>query len=619
MIYGNFYYSNPLRKLIAFDVQGVLKALECIESTLKSKQKGYFIGYMTYEAGVALQAYQAKAYHHLYKHICTTISLRRQPLLYFVFFAKRRKLKNIHIKTHHTQSPLFLLQGLDYEDYKSGFTRIKTHILKGESYQINYTHELKLCSQAQPEQLFKQILSHQNTAYKAYIKNAFGEILCFSPELFFEVKNRTITTQPMKGTIQRVKTSKQDLLQKRTLQQDSKNRSENMMIVDLLRNDLSKIIKPRSLRVKHLCKIKTYPTLHQMVSTLQGRLSKRTSLREILCALFPCGSITGAPKLKTMEIIHSLEFRQRGVYCGALGVISNQYTSFCVPIRTLFKGADEDFYRYGVGSGVVWDSVCESEFAELELKASFLQPTPLESFALFETMLFENGRIFLLQEHLERLLHSARKFGFICNKFSAFTASLTHSHLSYPKIEFPHIERLHKRDCVKQTQAFFQLCKQQMPKERAILRLSLMPNGAYHLEIKPFVSCVCTRVILSKYALNSHNLFLYHKSTQRNHFADSIKLIESSVVFDVLYFNQKGELCEGSRSNIVLEIKGRFYTPKRKSGLLGGTLAQALLQSGAIKEKTLKHKHLARAQRIYCINSVRGVVEVQLDYDKICQ
>lgn len=618
MIYGNFYYSNPLRKLTAFDVQGVLNALECIESTLKSKQKGYFVGYMTYEAGVALQAHQAKAYHHLYERICATMSLHRQPLLYFVFFAKRRKLKNIHIKTHYTQLPLFLLQGLDYEGYKSGFTRIKTHILKGESYQINYTHELKLCSQVQPKQLFKQILSYQNTAYKAYIKNAFGEILCFSPELFFEVKNHTITTQPMKGTIKRAKTHKLDVIQKRTLQQGSKNRSENMMIVDLLRNDLSKIIKPSSLHIKNLCTIKTYPTLHQMVSTLQGRLSKQTSLREIVRALFPCGSITGAPKLKTMEIIHSLESRQRGVYCGALGVISNQHTSFCVPIRTLFKCADEDFYRYGVGSGVVWDSVCESEFAELKLKASFLQPTPLESFALFETMLFENGRIFLLQEHLERLLHSARKFGFLCSKFSAFTASFAHSHL-YPKIEFPHIQALHERDCIKQTQAFFQLCKQQMPKEKAILRLSLMPNGVYALEIKPFVSCACTRVILSKHTLNSHNIFLYHKSTQRNHFADSIKLIESSVVFDVLYFNQKGELCEGSRSNIVLEIEGIFYTPKRKSGLLGGTLAQALLQSGAIKEKTLKRKHLAKAQRIYCINSVRGVVEVQLDCKEICK
>ena len=616
MIYGNFKYKNPIRKLIAFDVQGVLSAFKCIESTLKSNPEGYFVGYMTYEAGVLLQAYQAKAYIHLSKHISTTMSPHKQPLLYFAYFTQRSKCKKIHSTTHHAQSSLFMLQGLDNERYKSAFKRIKEHILKGESYQINYTQELKLYSKVRSKQLFKEILSRQNTAYKAYIKNAFGEILCFSPELFFQIKNRTITAQPMKGTIKRVKTHKLDSLQKRALQQDSKNRSENMMIVDLLRNDLSKMIKPNSLHIQNLCAIKSYPTLHQMVSTLQGKLSKHTSLREIFCALFPCGSITGAPKLKTMEIIHSLESRLRGVYCGALGVISAKDTSLCVPIRTLFKHSSESCYHYGVGSGVVWDSVCESECAELALKTHFLQAAPLESFALFETMLFDNGRIFLLKEHLERLLYSALQCGFDYAYLASFVASLKESyapHSAFPPLVFPHIESLVQRDCVKQTQAFFAFCKQQIPQERVILRLSLLPNGSLNLIIKPFVPHRSTAVILSTYRQDSHNFFLRHKSTHRAHFADSVKLIESGAVFDVLYCNQKGELCEGARSNIVLEIKGRFYTPKRKSGLLGGTLAQVLLQSGAIEAKTLKRKHLKKAQTIYCINSVRSVVQVQLE------
>ncbi|MCX2717327.1 bifunctional anthranilate synthase component I family protein/class IV aminotransferase [Helicobacter sp. MIT 21-1697] len=615
MIYGNFKYKNPTRKLIAFDVQGVLSALECIESTLKSKPKGYFVGYMTYEAGVLLQAYQAKAYIHLSRHLKTTISPYKQPLLYFAYFTQRHKCKNLKMP-HHTPFSLFALQGLDNERYKSAFKRIKEYILKGESYQINYTQELKLYSKVRSKQLFKEILLRQNTAYKAYIKNTFGEILCFSPELFFKVKNRTITAQPMKGTIKRAKIHTLDSLQKRTLQQDRKNRSENMMIVDLLRNDLSKIIKPNSLHIKNLCAIKSYPTLFQMVSTLQGKISKHTSLRDIFCALFPCGSITGAPKLKTMEIIQSLESRQRGVYCGALGVISAKKMSFCVPIRTLFKSTKEDFYRYGVGSGVVWDSVCESEYAELALKTHFLQAIPLESFALFETMLFDNGRIFLLKEHLERLLRSARQCGFDVTHLVSFVTSFRESyvpHLTFSHLVFPHIESLAQRDCVKQAQVFFTFCKQQMPQERAILRLSLLPNGSLNLVIKPFVPHRSTRVILSAYRQDSHNLFLRHKSTQRAHFADSVKLIESGAVFDVLYCNQKGELCEGARSNIVLEIEGRFYTPKRKSGLLSGTLAQVLLQSGAIEAKTLTHKHLAKAQTIYCINSVRGIVQVQLD------
>lgn len=691
MIYGEYRYTHCVRKILAFSVCGVKNALITIQEHLDNNQDGYFVGYLTYEAGVLLQSYKAQPYYKLYEKVADLTSehcsmnsysidpqflntqeylsssdldiprsnyrrdhSQKQPLLYFAFFTKRHKIVSekpyqtdcfiqdsettlssisfLDIQNLSPSSRIFLqnLKIPDFERYVRDFDSIKKCIARGESYQINYTQELHFVSRIESDRLFEHLCDFQNTPYKAYICNPFATILCFSPELFFRIKDGIITAQPMKGTMQRyVREDSQNqilgsdeewLLQdealKKTLQTDIKNRSENVMIVDLLRNDLSKILVQNSLVVRELCAIHTYPSLHQMVSTLEGKLSPHTSLLQIFEALFPCGSITGAPKLKSMEHIHSLESRVRGVYCGALGVISNEEISMCVPIRTLVRYPQEVFYRYGVGSGVVWDSDCDSEFAELILKSSFLKSTPLESFALFETMLYQNGRIILLREHMERLLSSAQAFGFPKEALGKLEFFLNSICLRQRKkiLAFPCMDILweHEREC--EAQIFFRFfnAPSELSSERMIVRLVLRYSGDIKIEFKPYIPTMSHFISLSNHKVSSANPFVYHKSTERQHLSDMVCEIESGAIFDCIYLNEREELCEGTRSNLVLELDGRFYTPRVESGLLGGTLRRVLIESNLVEEQILGLEDLYNAQSLWCINSVREAVRVQL-------
>ncbi|RDU66091.1 chorismate-binding protein [Helicobacter didelphidarum] len=434
-IYGKYRYIKPIKTLIAWNYHDILKCLSYIQTHIDKKKKGYFVGYLTYESAIILQAYHYLE-HKIFKQMKTNKleDSITQPLLYFSLFKKCKKIKkekdlklfhkhkdfiknknivktNSHCLVRNENfllhSELFeVLEGLNKDCYHKNFYDIKNAISKGESYQVNYTQEIKLKPMLKISswQYFLLLSRMQYTKYRAYIANEYTEILSFSPELFFKVKGNEIITQPMKGTIARAYRNnlkqqhditlkskqtrfvhtkkrkqhsyeidvKQDLKNKKKLQNDLKNRSENVMIVDLLRNDLSRIATQGSLKVSELFTIHTYPTLHQMVSTIRARLSKKYRILDILYALFPCGSITGAPKLETMSLISQLESRKRGVYCGAIGVLSKKKISLSIPIRTLSKATNESFYRYGVGSGIVWDSNMEHEFEELKLKCNFL-------------------------------------------------------------------------------------------------------------------------------------------------------------------------------------------------------------------------------------------------------
>ena len=628
-IYGDYSYTHCVRKLYAFDINGLLQALQILDEFITTKQKGYFLGYMTYEAGILLQAHYANAYATL---PVITHQHKKQPLLYFALYHKRKKIKSLKPKGKFS---LNIAKDLDDKAYNQHFLAIKENIKNGHTYQLNYTQEILLHSSLPSKQLFQHLSLRQNTPYKAYISNAFLKVLCFSPELFFKIKNNTITTQPMKGTIKRalhdenlnIKEQKaKDKALKLALQKDSKNRSENLMIVDLLRNDLSKVIVPNSLKVKELCAIHSYPSVHQMISTIKGRLhndvNKGFLLSQIFQALFPCGSITGAPKLKTMELISQLESRPRGVYCGALGVVSHKETCFCVPIRTLSKIHNEKIYRYGVGSGVVWDSAFKDEFAELKLKSKFLNAQN-QQYDLFETMLYRNGRIFLLDRHLKRLQSSALALGFNTEQLSRLVSSQRTNQLDITTFEafytqhkdLPHTDNTMWQDS---TQFCENLGANKLKNvnglsDECILRLSLSHNGNLRLESLPLLPLSTNKVILSPKTLDSTHLLVSHKTTYRSHFSTAQKMIEQGKIFDMIFYNQKGEITEGSRSNIVCEMKGRFCTPHSQSGLLQGTLRNVLLDSGLIFEKRLTIKHLHKADRIFALNSVRGIVQVELE------
>ena len=379
IVFGKHVYLDSMGKIVAFNYYDLFECFAILQTHIDTGAKGYFIGYLTYEAGVILQIHNK----HLFKKLLNKILEREKavglPLAHFELFASRKKfsLQNATpMSEKDSNTTLFKpLKNLDKNIYKKHFQQVKRHLAIGDSYQVNYTQEIYLqrLGDLSNEDLFRSLCKQQNAPYKSFIKTDFDSIISLSPELFFKIKGRKITTQPMKGTIRRSGKDDIDKQLRNQLSMDKKSQSENVMIVDLLRNDLSRIPNIKKVKVKELFKVHTYPTLHQLVSTIEAKLPKNYRILDIFLALFPCGSITGAPKLRTLEIIESLENRRRGIYCGAIGLISRKKILFNVPIRTLVKYNNEELFRYGVGSGIVWDSKLNEELEELILKCTFLK------------------------------------------------------------------------------------------------------------------------------------------------------------------------------------------------------------------------------------------------------
>ena len=304
--------------------------------------------------------------------------------------------------------------------YLGDLKKIKEYISSGDVYQVNYTFKLKFTFKGHPLELFYSLLFSQRCRYGFYIEEDDFLITSLSPELFLKKEGSFLISSPMKGTVKRGAPFRVDQRKKRELFLDEKNRAENVMIVDLLRNDLGKVCHPGEVWVEELFRVETYPTLHQMISTIKGRLCKE-DLLEILKALFPCGSVTGAPKIRAMEIIAELEKEPRGIYTGAIGYIDPKGDFlFNVAIRTLvFHKQSQSLYHgeIGIGSGVVWDSDTDEEYKECLLKAKFFL-NPLPYFQLIETFWFDPNRINpLLKFHYHRLVQSAKYFEFKLPEF----------------------------------------------------------------------------------------------------------------------------------------------------------------------------------------------------------
>lgn len=547
MIFGNFYYYDLLEEFVAFNKQEFFESLKQIE---EKRHLGYLVGYIRYEAWRVLEGrnYQSA-----------------MPLLYFSLFAKRRHFvkKEIDFYTFYPR----VKQIQNFSLYKANITKIKKAIKQGDTYQVNYTYPIKLKTQSNSQNIFNEILENQNTEYRALIQNDYETILSFSPELFFQIKDREIITRPMKGTIKRSKDNKLDQKNKQDLQTSKKNQSENVMIVDLLRNDLSRIAD--NVRVEKLFEVLTYETLYQMISEIQATLKKDISFIKILEALFPCGSITGAPKYKTMRIIQQLEKKSRGVYCGLIGIIEKDKMCFSVPIRTLIQEKKTGELRLNVGSGIVWDSKAKEEYKESILKSLFIYPKI--DFLLIETMLVQNGKIQNFTYHKKRMLDSARYFGFKTPNFCG-------------------IKNI----------------------KDGILRLTLNKQGQLKQEYKTLEKISTTRIVLSDLPIESQNDFLYHKTSYAPWYEKVRQKIYQGEFFDCIFYNKNNELTEGARSNIILQINQEFFTPKLQCGLLNGVMRRKMLKNGSIKEKILTLEDLKKAERIFCINAIRGMIEVFL-------
>jgi para-aminobenzoate synthetase/4-amino-4-deoxychorismate lyase len=495
-----------------------------------------------------------------------------------------------------------MLPNLEREKYLEAIHRIKSYIETGDTYQVNYTLKLLFDFSGSIPEFYSSLRRNQSVSYGGLIKNGATTILTFSPELFFRKKGSQIDVRPMKGTMLRGRTNAEDREFVDFLHNDIKNRSENVMIVDLLRNDLGRLSRMGGVNVQSLFDVETYETLHQMTSSIRGKLNSPISLEKMFKSLFPCGSVTGAPKIRTMEIIRELETEDRGVYTGAIGFISPEGDAvFNVPIRTVVLQGNKG--EMGIGSGIVWDSDPAGEWEESLLKGRFLA-RPVPEFKLIETMLWhpESG-YWLLDLHLERLAESAGYFfyPFELDKIKAGLDELAEGFRSSAPVQSQRVRlTLSKQGGIELT------CSE--------LSGGLFPviNPAEILEVKE--SRDLPSAVFSSKKTDSRSPYLFHKTTLRELYDEERDHAVARGFYEVLFVNEKGEVTEGSYTNIFLQKDGKLITPPVSCGLLPGVFRNHLLHEypDFVEEAPFTRKEIAQADALYVGNSVRGLVKVKI-------
>jgi para-aminobenzoate synthetase/4-amino-4-deoxychorismate lyase len=486
---------------------------------------------------------------------------------------------------------------IDQEAFTGALARIRDYIEAGDTYQVNYTYRLRFDAFGSIHALYARLRGRQPVPYGALVRLDDGTaILSLSPELFARHENGVITARPMKGTAPAAPSAQAaDNIQRATvLAADPKNRAENLMIVDLLRNDIARIAQTGSVEVPALFEVHRYSSVLQMTSTITARLREDATLADIFNALYPCGSITGAPKRRTMEIIRELEPDPRGVYTGAIGWFDpradGKVGDFCmsVPIRTLTLRAPDSPNglrkgEMGVGAGIVFDSDPLEEYAECQLKARFL--TGLKNdFEIFETMRATRDGARHRQRHLARLAASAKYFGFSWDAAAADAYLDTACAMLDAGIDYR-------------------------------LRLALSPSGAFsvqHAPLAPLAEPV--RVLLAPDTTHSGDLFLRHKTSIRTRYDAAWREAEAKGAFDTLFFNERGELTEGGRSNVFVRIAGRWLTPPLSSGILPGVMRAVMLDDPQwnASEAVITRAMLETADEIVVCNALRGAMRATL-------
>jgi len=537
----------------------------CLKLARKFTEKGMFCaGYAEYEASYGLLKGLNKNIH------------KSGTLLHFGVYRRPFTIKNCSLKS---EAEFGIVKGKESENlssYKKKFTEIICALKNGDAYQVNLCFRIPYSFKGNPAALFAALCEAQEVKYAAFLRLGNRTIISVSPELFFEIEGRDIKMRPMKGTLLKEQDPGPARAEKKL--RDEKGIAENVMITDMLRNDLGKICESGSIRVPKLFSVEEYSTLYQMTSTIRGRLKKGTGIDNVFSALFPSGSVTGAPKVSAMNIINRLEDERRGVYTGAIGFAGKDTAIFNVPIRTIeIKGKTAEM---GVGSGIVYDSKAADEYRECMGKAEFVRKAG-QGFGLIESMMLKDGRIFLPVEHLKRMWESARFFGMRFNQHEA--------------------EHMMKKAALKFNRGVFKL------------KLLLDKTGL-SFECYPVTPLPEGKVMISSRRMESADVFLRHKTTLRHEYDTDYKKTLKAGLADIIYMNEKEELTEAHSSNIFIERNGKYYTPPVSCGLLPGTLRGHLLkrQPETYKEKVLKIKDIEKAGRVFLCNSVRGMREFNL-------
>lgn len=568
---------SPVEVIVAYTLEEVRPALRAVQAAAKA---GYYaVGYVSYEAAPAFDnALQVRPDSRL-------------PLLWFGLLPATATTTPTPAASLPYASGAWEMQ-TSRADYDAAIDAIHAAIARGDTYQVNYTVRLRASFTGDDFTFLQRLRAAQQPSYNAYLNIGRYRILSVSPELFFHWRGNTLTTKPMKGTVRRGYTYADDTDLANWLLRSEKNQAENVMIVDLLRNDMSRVAEVGSVRVPRLFAIEPYPTVFQMTSTVTATTRPDTTLEDIFTAMFPCGSVTGAPKVSTMRLLHELENAPREVYCGAIGVVCPDGEAiFNVGIRTVWIDHETGSAEYGTGGGITWDSEAAAEYEEVLTKAAVLRETP-PVFELLETLRYEQGNYLFLERHLERLRESAAYFGFPYDKGAVWRELA-----SYGATQLAQDNELGWR-----------------------VRLTLARESAMQVTATPLDSpfaptptvspsgAALPVVALHHKPTSRANRFIYHKTTHRALYEAA--RADHPDAWDTLLWNEDGELMEFAIGNVVLEIEGQYLTPTIASGLLAGTFRAELLAQGVIQEQVLLVKDIARATRVWCINSVRGWVEV---------
>lgn len=580
----SLFFSDPIAEVVCHHESELESALAQIDDF---RRDGFYAcGYLAYEAGYLLVDKRDFGFSQQ--------PYSDSPLLHFYIFRGASPLSSVQVSAllqnlHPINEPVAIYNlalNMSNVDYVDRINKIREYIRNGDTYQVNFTLKYRFQYQGNAIALYQRLRERQRVEFGALLNFPEFNVISLSPELFLRKKGMGLESKPMKGTAARGHLPEQDATIVANMKQDPKTLSENVMIVDLIRNDVGRVATLGSVTVNDMFEVQTYETLHQMISTVHGSVSPDISFEKIFRHLFPCGSITGAPKIRTMQIIDELEVERRGVYTGAIGYLTPD-NDFCfnVPIRTCIVHRDGTA-EMGVGSGIIYEADAQSEFEECLLKARFL--TGINStFQLLESMRYEGatGTILKLDEHITRLAGSAAVLHFSLDQ----EAMIDSVHSAIQGLQGDHKVRVALEQC-----------------GRHDIQVMRLEPPCDSME-RPYID-------VSRIPVDSRSLLLRYKTSERRLYDREYERCVTQGAYDVLFINELGQITEASRHNLFVEKDNYLVTPPAEVGLLEGIGRMSLmaLEGRRCIEKVLKAEDILGADRLLLTNAVRGVVEVQL-------
>ena len=535
---GWLCFARPVRVLRSYDAASSFRALDEAEAALRDG--AWIAGYLSYELGAAC--------------VAQPVRVTPRPLLTLGIFGAPAR--DAPVEHRWSSSPLLPLSAT--KTYADAIAAIRRRIYDGDVYQVNFTVPFAMNVDGADDACWAAIARESGARYQAYLRDGSQSLLSWSPELFLRFDGTRVETRPMKGTAR---------LDRRERLDDEKNRAEHIMIVDLLRNDLRRICD--DVRVVRLLENETYPTFATMTSTIEGTVRTGATLREIVEAVFPCGSVTGAPKRAAIETIASVETSVRDVYCGSIGFLSPERRGWWnVAIRT--AQLDDGCGTYHAGGGIVADSEADDEWNEVLIKTAFLA----RPFELWET-LRGDAPANVVDAHLARLRESANRFG-----------------ISFDETALRDDLRSHR--------------------DTTLLRVRLHGEGRWDVLAEPLEVPDEVDVVLTDARVSSGDRWLSIKSSWRPAHRRAAASAAERGCFDGLLANERGEVTEGARTNLFVELDGTLWTPPRSSGLLPGILRETLIANGRARERVIRPPDLERSSALFIGNSARGLLRARL-------